>query len=318
MANDTGVNKKSPDSVQHAMLMVLAAMAPCFMMSTYIFGVEVPLLMGVCVFSAVLFEWAYEKIMKKPNTIFDYSAMVTGAIIAFGLPSIFPLWMAVIGTFIAIVIVKQLPGGFGKNKVNPALMAHIALTFLFSKQITTWPLNDFVKTAEDSAEQMTGLAPLEILAEDGDLPGLARLFMGFISGPCGEVSAAAVLIGGVYLIWKKVISPVIPISILGTVFLFALVFYGAKQGMADGFYMACFHLFAGGVMFSAFFCATDRVTSPGKLKPQIIYGICIGLITMIVRTSGLYPEGISLAIVLMNLAAPYLDRINFKKIEKAE
>lgn len=175
-----------PDAgVQRTMLMMLAALAPSFMMGTYIFGVEVPLLVGASVFSAVFFEWAYEKIFKSENTISDYSAMVTGAVLSFSLPANFPLWMAVIGTFIAIVVVKQLFGGYGRNKVNPAITAKIALSLMFAKEITAWPLNDFVRTAEDSAENVSGVTPMELLAEGGDLPGLARLFMGFVSGPCG-------------------------------------------------------------------------------------------------------------------------------------
>ena len=138
---------KTDMDTQKTMLMVLAALTPSFMMGVYIFGADVAVLTGVCVGSAVFFEWAYEKLMKKESTIYDFSAMVTGAILAFNLPAEFPLWMAVIGTFVAIVIVKQLYGGLGKNIANPAIVARIVLLLSFTKQMTTWPLNDFVKTA---------------------------------------------------------------------------------------------------------------------------------------------------------------------------
>ena len=307
---------------QRAMLLVLAAMIPSFMMGTYIFGVEVPILTIVCAGSAMFFEWAYEKLTKKPSTVDDFSAIVTGAILAFSLPSTFPLWMAVIGTFIAIVIVKQLGGELGrhvaggrnnarngaKNIINPAVTARIALQLLFTEQITTWPLNDFVRTADDSPEAATGSTPLDLLAEGRDLPGLPRLFMGFISGPCGQVCAAAILIGGAFLIWKKVISPVIPLSVIGAVFVFSFVYYSIQGDAGDGVYMALFHILAGGVLFGAVFCATDPVTSPKSTGARVVYGIGIGLITMLMRLWGPFPEGISAGIVLMNVAAPFLDR----------
>ena len=303
---------KTDMDTQKTMLMVLAALTPSFMMGVYIFGADVAVLTGVCVGSAVFFEWAYEKLMKKESTIYDFSAMVTGAILAFNLPAEFPLWMAVIGTFVAIVIVKQLYGGLGKNIANPAIVARIVLLLSFTKQMTTWPLNDFVKTAEDSVDTVTGATPLGLLADGSDLPGLARMFMGFISGSCGEVSAAAILIGGLFLIWKKVISPGIPLSILGTIFAFSVIYYGPQMEFSDCMYMAFFHLLAGGAMFGAFFCATDYVTSPIMNSARICYGIGIGLITMIIRLFGSYPEGMSFAILFMNVMAPLLDRAAIK------
>lgn len=312
---------KTDMDTQKTMLMVLAALAPSFMMGTYIFGIDVPVLVLTCTASAEFFEWAYEKLMKKESTVYDLSAVVTGAILAFNLPAGFPLWMAVIGTFVAIVIVKQLYGGLGKNIANPAIVARIVLLLSFTEQMTTWPLNDFVKTAEDGVDAATGATPLGMLADGADLPGLARMFVGFTSGSCGEVSAAAILIGGIFLIWKKIISPVIPLSMLGTIFVFAFCYYGAQDGAAAGLDMALFHLFAGGAMFGAFFCATDYVTSPIMTRARVAYGIGIGLITMVIRLFGSYPEGVSFAILFMNVMAPLLDRAaisTFYKTPKAK
>lgn len=222
--------EKNIDDVQRIMIIMIAALAPSFMMGTYIFGVDVPILAGVCAASAVAFEFLYEKLLHKDITIFDYSAIVTGMIFAFSLPANFPLWMAVVGVFIAIVPVKLLLGRTAGIKVNPALTARIAVSFIFVKQMTSWPLMDFVKTSGDEIDDQIGATALDLLADGGDLPGLVRLFIGFTGGPCGAVSVIAVLIGGAYLIWKKVISPVIPICTLGAMFAFAFIYYSVNGG----------------------------------------------------------------------------------------
>ena len=316
---ETDVSKeKNIDDVQRIMIIMIAALAPSFMMGTYIFGVDVPILAGVCAASAVAFEFLYEKLLHKDITIFDYSAIVTGMIFAFSLPANFPLWMAVIGIFIAIVPVKLLLGRTAGIKVNPALTARIAVSFIFVKQMTSWPLMDFVKTSGDEIDDQIGATALDLLADGGDLPGLVRLFIGFTGGPCGAVSVIAVLIGGAYLIWKKVISPVIPICTLGAMFAFAFIYYSVNGGPESPVHMALFHILAEGAVFSAFFCATDSATSPSGLKAKALFAVAVGVITMLLRLFGPYQGALSIAIVAMNLAAPFLDKLEAADQENTE
>lgn len=238
------------------MAMVVMALIPSFLVSIYVFGARVISLTLVCVVSAVFFEWAYNKLMKKRQTVGDLSAVVTGVLIAFNVPAGLPYWIAVVGCFVAIIVVKQLYGGIGKNPVNPAITARIVLFISFATEMTTWPLPRMAADATSTA------TPLGILAEGGgELPNNMEMFLGFIGGSMGEVSAIALLIGGIFLIWKKVISPIIPCCFIGTVFVFAAIYYGVT-GDGNALQMAIFHVLAGGVMLGAFFMATDYVTSP--------------------------------------------------------
>ena len=297
------------------MLMVLIALAPAFIMSVVVFGIRAIILTAVCVVACAFFEWAYNKLMKKPNTVGDLSACVTGVILAMNLPSNFPYWMAIIGCFVAIVIVKCLFGGLGRNIANPAIVGRIVLLLSFTTQMTTWPVPRQAQT-----DATTGATALGVLAEVvkgkanvSDLPSNADLFLGFVGGSMGEVSALAILIGGCFLIWKKIISPAIPVSFIAAVFVFSLIYYGVKGGDASALHMAIFHVCAGGVMFGAFFCATDYVTSPIMTKSRIIYGILCGVINMIIRLFASYPEGVSFAILFMNMCTPLLDDFVIKR-----
>ena len=292
------------------MSMVILAMVPSLLVSTYVFGIRVLILTAVCIASAMFFEWAWNKLMKKQQTVGDLSAAVTGMLIAFNVPSGLPYWIAILGSFIAIVIVKQLYGGVGKNLVNPAITARIVLFISFATEMTTWPLPNALK-----ADAVTGPTPLGILAEGNaaDLPGNMIMFIGMHGGSMGEVSAVALLIGGLFLIWKKIISPIIPACFIGTVFVFAAVYY-AVTGTGDPLQMAIFHVLAGGVMLGAFFMATDYVTSPILPMGKVIFGVGCGLITMLIRLFGSYPEGVSFSILLMNVLCPLIDNFCQKRM----
>lgn len=283
------------------MLMVMAALCPALAVSTVVFGLRVITLTIVCMVSAVFFEWAYNKLMKKTQTIGDLSAALTGMLIAFNLPSGLPYWIAILGSFVAIVIVKQLFGGIGKNIVNPAITARIVLFISFATEMTTWTVP---RMAADTTSTAT---PLGILAEGGaELPSNMSLFLGFVGGSMGEVSAVALILGGLFLIWKKVISPIIPFTFIGTVFVFAFVYYSVA-GTGDAMEMAVFHILAGGVMLGAIFMATDYVTTPLLPMGKVIFGIGCGLITMVIRIWGSYPEGVSFSILLMNCLTPLIN-----------
>ncbi len=281
---------------------VILALAPAWVASIYIFGFRALLLSVVCVAASVLFEYCYNRIMHKTQTIGDLSAALTGLLIAFNVPSTFPLWQAILGCAFAIIVVKQLFGGIGRNFSNPAITARIFLFISFSANMSTWPT-----TRLDATDAVTGATPLAILAE-GDidqLPSLGTLFLGFHGGSTGEVCALALIIGGVYLIIRKVISPIIPCAFIGTVFLFALIATGSP-------YMAVFHVLAGGVLLGAFFMATDYVTSPKLPLGQLLFGIGCGILTMSIRLFGSYPEGVSFSILLMNICTPLLNNLSYK------
>lgn len=280
---------------------VLIALAPALLMAVYVFGYRALVLTAVCVAACIFFEYVYNKIAKREQTVGDLSAVVTGVLLAYNLPSNFPYWMAIIGCFVAIIIVKQLFGGLGQNFANPAITARIVLFLSFTTQMTTWPL----PRNQVTADAITGPTPLGILGEGGGtLPSNLDMFLGFIGGSMGEISAAALLIGGLYLIYRNVISPVTPVAFIGTVAVLALLF-GQDP---------IFHVCAGGVMLGAFFMATDYATTPITSLGKVIFGIGCGLITMLIRVFGSYPEGVSFSILLMNILTPHIDNFCIKRL----
>ena len=290
------------------MLMVLIGLAPSFLVSIYVFGMRVIALTAVCIAASMFFEWAWNKLMHKTQTVGDLSAAVTGTLIAFNVPAGLPYWIAIVGCFVAVIVVKQLFGGMGKNIVNPAITARIVLFISFATEMTTWPLPRMAADATSTA------TPLGVLAEGGaELPSNMQMFLGFIGGSMGEVSAIALLIGGLFLIWKKIISPIIPCCFIGTVFVFALIYYGAT-GEGEALQMAIFHVLAGGVMLGAFFMATVYVTSPLLPMGKVIFGIGCGLLTMIIRLWGQYPEGVSFSILIMNCLTPLIENFCQKRL----
>ena len=294
-----------PVSTQKIMSMVLIALIPAFAVGIYQFGYRVITLTAVCVIACVVFEYLMNKIMKRTQTIGDMSAVVTGVLIAFNLPAGLPYWIAVVGCLAAIVVVKQLYGGIGQNLVNPAVTARIFLFIAFATEMTTWP----TARGMSGVDAVTSATPLGVLSHGGMSLDAVReagfsnldLFLGNTGGCIGEVSALAIIIGGLFLICRKVISAHIPVAFIVTVFVLGFIWGGL-----DG---AVFHICAGGVMLGAFFCATDYVTSPTLPAGKIIFGIGCGLFTMLIRIFGSYPEGVSFAILLMNILTPYIDRI---------
>jgi electron transport complex protein RnfD len=282
---------------------VILALVPAWVAGVYIFGIRALLLSIVCIAASVLFEYVYNKITHKKQTIGDLSAALTGLLIAFNVPSSFPIWQAILGCGFAIIVVKQLFGGLGRNFSNPAITARIFLFISFAGNMSTWP----VTRLSETADAVTGPTPLALYAEGtkDQIPDLMRMFLGFHGGSTGEVCALALLIGGIYLIVRKVISPIIPCAFIGTVFLIGLIATGSL-------YWAVFHVLAGGVMLGAFFMATDYVTSPKLPLGQLIFGIGCGIITMSIRLFGSYPEGVSFSILLMNLCTPLLNNLSYK------
>lgn len=286
------------------MLDVIIALVPAFIMSGVVFGSRAILLTITCVASCIVFEWAFEKVTNKENTISDLSAVVTGVLLSFNLPSSLPYWMAVVGCFVAIAIVKQLFGGIGQNFANPAITARIVLLISFATPMTTWPLPNQLMGAADA---VTGPTPLGIMNMGGDpamVPSNIDMFLGFVGGSLGETSAIALLLGGIYLIARKVIEPTIPVAFIGTVFVLALL---AGQDPV-------FHVCAGGVMLGAIFMATDYSTSPLTTNGKIIFGIGCGVLTIIIRLFGAMPEGVSFSILLMNILTPHIDSLSRRKI----
>ena len=313
----------SGDSVRKNMLLVIAALLPAYVISVAAFGWGALITTAISVAACVLFEWLITKfLLKQKPTICDCSAVLTGLLLAFNLPCNLPWWIVVIGALVAIGIAKMTFGGLGQNLFNPALVGRVFLLIAFPVQMTTWPRPMGFHTSYVDAE--TGATPLALMKQmvkGGDstvinqLPELWDMFAGFIGGSLGEVCALALLIGGISLIITRVITWHIPISILATVALFAAVtgWCGAlPEGITTLQYVAM-TLCTGGIMLGAFFMATDYVTSPMTGWGKIIFGIGIGLIVMVIRTWGAYPEGVSFAILIMNACVPLLNHIRPKR-----
>ncbi len=278
---------------------VLIALIPSLLVSIYVFGFRALALTLVCAAACVIFEWAWQKFMHRPQTIGDLSAAVTGVILAFNMPVTFPFWMAIVGCFIAIIIVKQLFGGLGENFANPAIVARIALFVGFASAMTNWKVTEKMDPAIVAAagDAMTGATPLALYTKGAELPSTLSMFLGTINGSMGEVSAIALLIGGIYLLVRKVITWEIPVSFIAVVAILSAVF--GRNPLFD--------VLAGGVMLGAIFMATDYVTSPINPAGKLIFGAGCGVMTMLIRQFGAYPEGVSFAILLMNILTPHID-----------
>lgn len=290
------------------MSLVVIALLPSLIASVVIFGARALILAAVCIVASMFFEWAYEKIAKKPSTVGDLSAVVTGLLIAMNVPVTLPYWMAVIGCFVAIVIVKQFFGGLGQNFANPAITARIVLFLSFTTDMTYWadPTQGKVFSAADA---VTSATPLGIMNESGIADAQSQfsnltMFLGNTGGSMGEVCAAALLLGGIFLIIMKVISPATPVAFLGTVAVISLI------AGADPVWQIC----AGGAMIGAFFMATDYATTPTTTMGKVIFGIGCGVVTMLIRLYGNYPEGVSFSILLMNILTPHIDSFCEKRL----
>jgi electron transport complex protein RnfD len=287
------------------MVKVLIALAPAAILGVYFFGLPALLVILVSVASAGLFEAGYQLLMRKPVTIDDGSAAVTGLLLAMILPPGIPLWLPIVGTFTAIVVVKQVFGGLGKNFLNPALVARSVLTISFAGYLAAgfvMPLSGWV-----TPDAITSPTPLSALNDLGQTPVafdyVAALF-GNISGTIGETSAIALILGGLFLLVTKTITWHIPVSFIATTFIMTILIN--PNGMADSH--ATYQLLLGGLMLGAFFMATDYPTSPMTAIGKLIFGVGCGVLTVLIRLYSGFPEGVAYAILIMNLTVPLIDR----------
>lgn len=302
------------DSISKNMYWVLIALVPTYAMSVFNFGLGALAVMVIAVCASLFFEYVISKfLMKKEPRLCDGSALITGALLALNVPTNLPWWIVVIGALVAIGVGKMSFGGLGNNLFNPALVGRVFLLISFPVQMTTWPTALVNRMAYTDA--VTGATPLsiakEMLKSGADysdvaaaLPSFGEMFLGLTGGSAGEMAALALLIGLAILLIKKVISWHIPVSIIGTVALFSTILYlTGVQTVAPHV-----HLLSGGLLLGAIFMATDYVTSPMSHKGMLIFGFGIGMLTVIIRIFGAYPEGISFAILIMNGLVPLIDR----------
>ena len=266
------------------MINVMLALLPSLAMATWEFGMKPVLMVAVSMLSAVFYEWAYRKLLKKPETIGDCSALLTGMLLAMTLPASSPWWLPLIGNFFAIIVVKQLYGGIGKNFLNPALAGRAFLIASYAVIMTQWTIP-------------SAMAGMNIETVDG--------ILGIMPGCFGEASKVALLVGGIYLICRKIISWRIPVSFIGTVALLTLIF--GHEGYGN-FEWMMYNLLCGGLFLGAFFMATDYATSPVTLPGQLLYGVGCGALTVLIRYFGSYPEGVSYGILIMNLCTWAIDK----------
>lgn len=304
------------DSVKKIMFWVVAAMLPAFLVSVVFFGLDALRVTLIAVAACVFFEWLIQKVMiKGKNTIGDGSAIVTGMLLAFNVPSSLPWWIIVIGAMVSIGIAKMSFGGLGNNPFNPALVGRVFLLISFPVQMTSWPKLQVLNFAMTDAQ--TGATPLAIVKEGlkngqpfGDIMSnlpvsYSDMFMGQMGGSLGEISALALLVGGLILLIRKIITWHIPVSMIASIALFTGILHLINPGAyAD----PIFHLLTGGILLGAIFMATDMVTSPMTHKGQIVFGVGIGVITVLIRVWGAYPEGVSFAILIMNALVPLINR----------
>ena len=287
-------------STRRIMQEVCLALAPAGIAGIVLYGSNAAMLIAVAVFTAVAAEWAWQKLNHLPSSISDWSAAVTGLLLAYNLPANAPLWLAVVGSLIAIILVKQMFGGIGSNFMNPALTARAILFVSWSQLMGAYPQSSF---AVDTMSTATPLATLASVGPQG--VSLWDLFIGNCGGVLGETCKLAILLGGVYLIARRIIDWKIPVSFIVTVFLCYLI--------KDGAEMALYQILAGGLMLGAFFMATDYVTSPVSNPGRIIMGVGCGLLLFVIRAFASYPEGCSFAILFMNVATPLIDKFTVPK-----
>lgn len=302
---------KSGVTTRKLMLDVVIALMPACLFGIYQFGYKAAVLLALGVISSVFFEWAIQKIRHRKNTTGDFSAVVTGLLISMNLPSTVPFWLPIVGSFVAIIVVKQLFGGIGKNFLNPALAARVFLFLSWSERMATFTSPRWTGNGVDIEAYAT---PLASLAENGTTGGATVLdmFLGRTGGSIGEISAVLLLIGGVYLLARGVISWHIPVCYLGTVAVFALLL--PKYGAMFDLNVMLTELFTGGVVLGAVFMATDYATSPITKWGRVIFGIGCGLITVLFRRFSSYPEGTSFAILVMNSLVWYIDRVTKPRV----
>ncbi len=286
--------KKDTPSV---MLDVIIALLPTLIAGVVIYGIRALLVVATCVVSAVVAEFLFNIIAKKEQTVFDFSAIVTGLILGLSLHADAPVWQCVIGSVFAIIVVKCLFGGLGANFANPAVTARVFLLLCFADTLSGGALPHVTS----NPELVAGATPLEALKNGGDLPSLLDMFLGCRGGSIGEACILALLIGYIYLVARKVINFELPLIFVGTVFVLSFVVGGDVNA-------ALYQVLAGGLVFGAVFMATDYVTTPITRVGKMIFGFGCGLLTFLIRQYGAYPEGASFAILFMNILSPYIEK----------
>jgi Na+-translocating ferredoxin:NAD+ oxidoreductase subunit D len=301
----------SDDSTRKIMYRVVYAMIPALLWSVFVFGLDALRVTLIAVAACLAFEYLIQKyLMKVTPSITDGSALVTGILLAFNVPAGIPWWIIVIGSLAAIGIGKLSFGGLGNNIFNPALVGRVFLLISFPVQMTSWPV-----TRQSEVDSVTSATPLGIIKEGltngtpvsqllPELPATSDMLLGNIGGSLGEISALFLILGGLYMLFKKVITWHIPVSVIASVGIIAAIFWIAD---AQSYVNPVYHLLTGGLMLGAIFMATDMVSSPMTPKGQIIYGVGIGAITISIRLFGAYPEGISFAILIMNAFTPLIN-----------
>ena len=302
---------RSNETTRSIMLDVIIAMLPALVWAVIWFGVKALTLTAVSVLGCVFWEWLYRKLMKKPQSVGDLSAVVTGMLLAFVCPVTTPYWMIIIGGFFSIVVVKQLFGGIGKNFVNPALAGRAFLLGSYAGVMTTWidATQNKAPLMGSTADIVTAATPLAYM-KTGNMAGLTEtysvmdMFLGKTGGSLGEISAAMLILGGLYLIWRKVINWQTPVAYIATVAVLSFLFPKAGSSLEWMLYS----VFGGGLMLGAFFMATDYATSPVTKKGQLVFGIGCGLFTVLIRYFGSYNEGVCYSIMVMNLCVALIDK----------
>jgi len=296
----------SGDTVSNKMIGVFIALIPAYIAGLYFFGLGALIISVTAVLSCVLFEYLIQRfILKGSITITDGSAALTGILLAFNLPSNLPVWEVVVGSFVAIGLAKMSFGGLGNNPFNPAIVARVFLLISFPAQMTTWPKP--IPWNPAYLDAVTAATPLAILkGQFSEVPTTLNLFLGNVGGSMGEVSALALLIGFAYLLIRKIITWHIPVSIFVTVAIFTGILHYANPDAYIG--SPEFHLLTGGLILGAIYMATDYVTSPMTTRGMLIFGVGIGIITVIIRVFGAYPEGVSFAILIMNAFTPLINK----------
>jgi electron transport complex protein RnfD len=305
---------QSRETTRKLMLGVVIALLPALAASIFYFGYAAIIVTTTSVASCILFEYLIQKfIFRKPSTIDDGSALVTGILLAFNLPSNLPLFIIITGSFVSIAVAKMTFGGLGNNPFNPALVGRVFMLISFPVKMTSWPVPGGFGTGYTDA--VTGATPLAIIKEglkNGEsisqlvtqIPTPAQMFLGKMGGSMGEIAAIALLLGFIYMLVKKIITWHIPVSVIGSLALFTTILWLINPEKNAG---PMFHILAGGVLLGAIFMATDYVTSPMNHKAMIIYGCGIGILTVIIRVWGAYPEGVSFAILIMNAFVPLMN-----------
>ncbi len=302
------------DTIKSLMYGVLIALIPTLLVSLYFFGIGALIVIVSSVLSAVIFEYLISKyILKTKPSIMDGSAVITGLLLAFNVPSNLPVWIVIIGALVAIGIGKMTFGGLGNNPFNPALVGRVFLLVSFPVQMTTWP--EPIQSRLQYLDAVTGATPLGVVKEglrNGEqvselvkqIPSNMQMFIGNVGGSLGEVAGLAIVLGLIWLLYKKIITWHIPISMLGTIFIVSSIFWLINP---EKYMDPVFHIIAGGALLGAVFMATDYVTSPMTTKGQLIFGIGIGFLTVMIRLFGAYPEGVSFAILIMNAFVPIIN-----------